>query len=166
VSLIVAARIVASGRNDHGLQKVAIHFVAVQKLIVSRQDSGEIKLLKQKLGSVAFLLGMALLAPSCGAAPSNIERAQGDRQAALAAEGNRVSDNQSAINQRFRNLDEYLAWLERMEAPVDGAWYRQVSPGIYQLQTGGNLRLDDGAPGAPQTTFTREELERKFGFRK
>ena len=50
------------------------------------------------------------------------------------------------IHQRFKNLDEYLAFLERTQAPVDGPWYRQIRPGLYELQTGGNLRLDSREP--------------------
>lgn len=70
------------------------------------------------------------------------------------------------ISQRFRTLDQYLLWLRTTQAPVDGSWYEEVRPGVYQLRTG-NLRVlgpaGDETP-APQT-FTREELERQFGFR-
>ena len=82
--------------------------------------------------------------------------------------GNAVNDSSAPISQRFRNLDDYLAFLERTQAPVDGPWYREVQPGIYELQAGGNLH-DDGAgggAGAAQRTFTRKELEKKFGFAK
>ena len=61
---------------------------------------------------------------------------------------------------RFPTLDAYLAWLEK-RGQLDGAWYRQVRPGIYELQPG-NLRRTDGAQ--PQRTFTRQELEKKFGY--
>lgn len=77
--------------------------------------------------------------------------------------GDRKMDSTKPINQRFATLDEYLAFLERTQAPVDGPWYRQVRPGVYQLQTGGNLKLDDESPSTQ--TFTREELEKKLGFR-
>lgn len=72
-----------------------------------------------------------------------------------------VTNEQVPISRQFRNLDEYLAHLERMEGPVDGPWYKEIRPGVYELQTG-NLRVlgDDGQ----KQTFTREELERKFGF--
>ena len=75
-----------------------------------------------------------------------------------------MNDPSKPISERFASLDEYLAFLERTQAPVDGPWYKEVSPGRYKLQTGGNLKLDDGDPAAQ--TFTREELERKFGFRR
>jgi hypothetical protein len=65
------------------------------------------------------------------------------------------------INQRFRSLDEYLAFLEKTQGPVDGPWYRQVRPGVYELQTG-NLR--PLGHEAPKRVFTRDELEKKFGF--
>jgi hypothetical protein len=92
-----------------------------------------------------------------------MQGAEGDRQAAIAAKGNRVSDNDVPINQRFRSLDEYLAYLQQYEGPIDRAWYKEISPGVYELQTGNYRPLvgDD-----EQRVFTREELERKFGFRK
>lgn len=84
-----------------------------------------------------------------------------DKQSVSKKPVNAVTNEQTPINQRFRSLDDYLAWLEQNQGPVDGSWYKQVSPGIYELQTG-NLRLDD--PSSEKQTFTREELARKFGF--
>jgi hypothetical protein len=78
--------------------------------------------------------------------------------------GNSVSDTNVPINKRFRSLDDYLAYLERTQAPVDGPWYKEVSPGMYQLQTAGNLHLD--VPSREKRTFTRRELEKNFGFSK
>lgn len=75
-----------------------------------------------------------------------------------------VAGNQSTISQRFRNLDEYLLWLEQHEAPLDGGWYKEIRTGVYEWQTGGNLHLD--VPETGKRVFTREELERKFGFKK
>lgn len=63
------------------------------------------------------------------------------------------------LNRRFRSLDEYLAFLER-QSHMDGKWYKEIRPGVYELQTG-NLHLDNDTQ---QRIFTREELERKFGF--
>ena len=71
-----------------------------------------------------------------------------------------MAEKRLPINRRFRDLDAYLAYLEK-QSHIDGAWYRQVRPGVYELQTG-NLRLPDGAPR--RRIFTREELEKKFGF--
>ena len=75
--------------------------------------------------------------------------------------GKNVTNEQTPVSRQFRNLDEYLAHLERTQGPVDGPWYKQVRPGIYELRTG-NLHLD--TPGGEKRTFTREELEREFGF--
>ncbi|WP_374942417.1 hypothetical protein [Sphingomonas sp.] len=60
----------------------------------------------------------------------------------------------------FATLDEYLAWLRDFAAPTGRAWYREVRPGLFRLETG-NLR-----PAAPPRLFTRDELERRFGFRR
>ena len=79
--------------------------------------------------------------------------------------GNSVSDTSLPISEQFRTLDEYLAHLEATQAPVDGPWYKEVSPGMYELQTG-NLRLDGPAGADQKRLFTRQELERKFGFTK
>jgi hypothetical protein len=65
-----------------------------------------------------------------------------------------------APSRRFANLDAYLAYLEK-RSHLDGAWYRQVQPGLYELQAG-NLRRPGGGGG--KRVFTREELEKKFGF--
>jgi hypothetical protein len=78
--------------------------------------------------------------------------------------GKSVTDTNLPINKRFRTLDDYLAYLERTQGPVDGPWYKEVSPGMYQLQTAANLHLD--VPTKEQQKFTREDLERKFGFSK
>ena len=72
-----------------------------------------------------------------------------------------MTNQQVPIDQRFANLDQYLAFLERTQGPVDGPWYKQIRPGIYELQTG-NLRQLGGNP--PAQTFTRQELLEKFGF--
>jgi hypothetical protein len=79
--------------------------------------------------------------------------------------GNTVSQANLPVNKRFRTLDEYLVYLERTQGPVDGPWYKEVSPGVYELQTG-NLHLD--VPGAAdgKRVFTRQQLAEKFGFSK
>jgi hypothetical protein len=76
-----------------------------------------------------------------------------------------VTDANLPINQRFRALDDYLFWLQQHDAPVDRPWYKEIRPGVYELQTG-NFAPLPGTPGAPQRVFTREELEKKFGFTK
>ena len=112
---------------------------------------------------VALTLAGALLTPACGAslrdsAPSDTERKQASNRME-----NSVKDTSLPINQRFRNLDDYLAYLEQTQGPVDGPWYKEVSPGVFELQTG-NLQLD--VPGVEKRRFTRQELEMKFGFSK
>ena len=61
-----------------------------------------------------------------------------------------------ARGQTFRTLDEYLAFL-RNQGFIDKPWYREIRPGIYELQT-------SRTPAPERRTFTREELEKKFGF--
>ena len=74
-----------------------------------------------------------------------------------------MTSQDQPIHQRFASLDAYLLDLERTQGPIDRPWYKEVSPGVYHLQTG-NLRLD--TPGEDKRIFTRRELELKFGFSK
>jgi hypothetical protein len=62
----------------------------------------------------------------------------------------------------FRSLDEYLAHRERLGA-CDVPYYEEIGPGLYRLE-GYHLPPPQEAPGR-RPTFTREELEREFGFR-
>lgn len=62
--------------------------------------------------------------------------------------------------ERFPDLDAYLAFLEK-RSHVGGAWYREVAPDRFALQTPG---LRTGQEAARQRVFTRKELEKKFGF--
>lgn len=77
--------------------------------------------------------------------------------------GNVVKDSSLPISERFRTLDEYLDYLEMTQGPVDGPWYKKIGPDLYELQTG-NLKLDVPAGADEKRVFTRQELERKFGF--
>jgi hypothetical protein len=79
---------------------------------------------------------------------------------------NSASDASLPVNKRFRTLDQYLAYRAQTQGPVDGPWYKEVSPGMYQLQTGGNLHLDAPGGAEEKRLFTRQELEQKFGFSK
>ena len=119
-----------------------------------------------KIASLAPLA--MLLLGACEASQKNVGEAKAGQQSATTTDrlatsnaGNDVTNEQVPINQRFRSLDDYLAHLERTQGPVDGPWYKEVRPGIYELQTG-NLHLD--GPGGEKRSFTREELKRKFGF--
>ena len=122
----------------------------------------------QLLGSTTLVVFSAFCAAACGAStidtgrPSNDSQSTANAPAAAHAAGGNVTDPSAPISERFATLDDYLAFLERTQAPVDGPWYREVKPGIYELQTGGNLHLD--GPNPSSQTFTREELKRKFGF--
>ena len=102
-------------------------------------------------------LASALVFAQADAAPP--ERVAPQRSASSAC-GTAVTETGLPINRRFASLDAYLACLQE-RSHLDGAWYREVRPGLYELQTG-NLRLTDG--DRPRRTFTREDLEKKFGF--
>lgn len=114
----------------------------------------------------AFIALSSVGTTACGAPLTKVEATESERSAA-ANRGEKVLDEAAPINQRFRDLDEYLAHLERTQAPIDKPWYREIRPGVFQLVTG-NLRVlpTDGEEEKEQRVFTREELERKFGFTK
>jgi hypothetical protein len=114
--------------------------------------------MNQGLRLAAVLLSAASSTPVFAAPLTADPTADGQNPAATA--GRAVTDNRIAISQRFPSLDAYLAYLEK-RSHMDGAWYRQIRPGVYELQTG-NLRLPNG--GQAKRVFTRQELEEKFGF--
>jgi hypothetical protein len=106
---------------------------------------------------MVLFLGAAVATSACGAPPSNVQSV--DRKTAALAMGKNVTDEQRPINQRFRTLDDYLAYLE-LQSHNDGKWYKEVRPGVYEVQTGNLHLLTD----AQQRIFTRQELEKQFGF--
>ena len=116
--------------------------------MVSAHGSFDVKL---ELGMAALLLPMAALA-----APPKLAEPLPE------SSGKTVVEDPRPISRQFADLDAYLAYLRRQSA-IDRAWYREIRPGVYELQTGGNLRLDGG--GTTKRVFTRDELERKFGFK-
>lgn len=83
-----------------------------------------------------------------------------DARAPRSAGGPGVSGLPHAGGRTFRTLDAYLAYLKDYAGPTDRPWYREIRPGVFELQRG-NLR-----DGAPRRVYTREELERRFGFRR
>ena len=66
------------------------------------------------------------------------------------------SDLPFAQGRSFASLEEYLAFRERRGA-YDVPWYREISPGVYELVT-------RRRPGSAPQTFTREQLRVQFGF--
>src|SRR6478672_4383891 len=113
----------------------------VQNAVPDRDDR-EIRPVNQYLGRMALAGAMTALVSACGAAQSNVANSEQVAQSAAATQGTGVTDQQLPINQRFSNLDEYLAWLEKTAAPVDRPSYKEIRPGVYELQTAGNLHLD------------------------
>jgi hypothetical protein len=67
-----------------------------------------------------------------------------------------VSGLPFAQGQSFATLDEYLAFLRKRSA-YDVPYWEEVSPGVY--------RAVAGRAGPQAQTYTRAELERRFGFR-
>jgi hypothetical protein len=110
------------------------------------------------------MISALVLLTACGAPARQASAPEANRTTNVADAGEKMAPQNQPISQRFRSLDQYLAHLELTQAPVDGPWYREVKPGIYELQTG-NLRVLEGT-SEPKRIFTREELEREFGFRK
>lgn len=105
-----------------------------------------------------FAATVAMMLSACEAPPGRAAGAEPELRAPASHAGNSTM----AINKRFRTLEDYLAHLELTQKPVDGPWYREVRPGVYELQTG-NLRVLDPAD-EPKRIFTRKELERELGF--
>jgi hypothetical protein len=118
--------------------------------------------LKVEFASAAFALLCGIFASSCEAMPSKREREPRDLQVAVKTMENdgEEQDQKMTANRQFRTLDEYLAHL-RKQSHMDGKWYREIRPGVYEVQTG-NLHLDNDTQ---QRIFTRDELKKMFGFR-
>lgn len=62
-----------------------------------------------------------------------------------------------ANGRTFGTLDEYLAFRRELGA-VDKPFYREISPGLYELDTGRALSRK------PSERYTREQLLAMFGF--
>jgi hypothetical protein len=112
------------------------------------------------LAIASLILSAVLLTPACAAPLKDDPPGAAGALGTSAGKEKAVTENRSRISQRFADLDAYLAYLEK-RSHLDGSWYREIRPGVYELQTG-NLRLPDG--GDRKRIFTREELEKKFGF--
>ena len=115
--------------------------------------------------AIRTLLGVLVLLASSPAC-SEPSRAKLDRAAAEPlgeekfvvdqSQGGAVSDLPFSQGRSFTSLDEYLAFLRKRGA-YDVPWYREIRPGVYEL-------VSRRGPGAQPQIFTRDELEKKFGF--
>lgn len=112
------------------------------------------------LRRTALIAALGVAAAADAAPLRELEPADKSHNPHAERTGTPVTNAHVPISQRFRTLDDYLAYLEKTSA-LDNAWYRQIKPGLYRLETT-NLR----GPYKGQRVFTREELEKKFGFRR
>ena len=132
-------------------------------IFVGCRESGERGLFQ--LFAIAALAGALTTLGACGTARTDHVSDNALNQGTAMESNSAGQPADGPINQRFRSLDDYLAWLRQTQEPVDGSWYEEIRPGIYQLRTG-NLRVlgPSGDETPPGETFTRGELEKKFGF--
>ena len=132
-------------------------------ICVACRKSGETSLFQPL--ALAALVGAVTALGACGTAPTEHVGDNTLNQGTAMESDTTGPAGDAPINQRFRSLEDYLAWLRQTQEPVDGPWYEEIRPGIYQLRTG-NLRvLGPSGDETPQgQTFTRAELEKKFGF--
>ena len=84
------------------------------------------------------------------------ERQMDQAPSEAAPEGAPVAGLPFSQGQSFATLDDYLAFLRKRSA-YDVPYWQEVSPGVY--------RAVAGRAGPQAQTYTREELERRFGFR-
>ena len=115
--------------------------------------------------SANVLVALPALISACSAPQSTVEGTDAATPTATAKPENSMASNDAPVNQRFPTLEAYLDWLRLTQGPVDGSWYEEIRPGVYQLRTG-NLRIltPEGEATPAAQTFTRDELARKYGF--
>lgn len=122
----------------------------------------------QSLG-VAAIIGLLASASACGTPRNEVVQDEAASQGTAMSSSNDMPapPGGEPVNKRFASLDDYLAWLRQTQAPVDGPWYEEIRPGVYQLHTG-NLRIlgPEGDQTPRGQTFSREQLMKKFGFSK
>ena len=113
----------------------------------------------------AALVGLVTAVGACGTPRTEQVSNATLNQGTVMKSDNSGQPADAPVNQRFKSLDDYLAWLRQTQEPVDGSWYEEIRPGVFQLRTG-NLRIlgPGGDETPPGQTFTRAELEKKFGF--
>jgi hypothetical protein len=119
--------------------------------------------------SIAAIIGLMAATCACGTAGNQVTQNETVSQGTVMSISNDMPAPPGGVpvNKRFATLDDYLAWLRQTQAPVDGPWYEEIRPGVYQLRTG-NLRIlgPEGDETPRDQTFTREQLLKKFGFSK
>lgn len=133
-------------------------FCQVSSKTVSPRDKVEIRDLDQTLRFAILALAATGLTAACAAPPGSEREPADTGRDGAAGRSAAVSDPAAPINERFASLDEYLAYRES-RAAVDDAWYREIRPGVYVLESG-----NYHGPTDEQRTFTRAELMRKYGF--
>lgn len=149
------------GEKTMVYKKLQIILCDPSKNVLQRDLIGDLAL-NQRLRSRVLAGVTAMVTAACGAQPQQVQAAQPENITATTSAGTTVNNQQASISQKYRNLDEYLAYLRRTQAPIDRPWYREIRSGVYELQTG-NFRPLGGE--GPKRTFTREELLKKFGFK-
>ena len=80
---------------------------------------------KTSIGSVIC----CVVAQSACAAPVGTNDKSDTRNVPIAAEGSKMSEVANlpyARGHSFRTLDEYLAYLEQYNGPVDMPWWREI----------------------------------------
>jgi len=111
---------------------------------------------------IAALTGpiIAVAAAACMQPSSALAGDRGRGQKAVVDDDRSPEAKRAALpfaqGRTFATLDAYLAFLERRGA-MDIPWYRETSPGIYEL-------VGRRMPGAPPKIFTRKQLMERFGF--
>ena len=107
-----------------------------------------------------FCAGLCGLAQFSCAPPASIEQADTKEPKQVMesqTESGGVANLPYARGKTFGSLDEYLAYLEQYNGPLDMPWWREIAPGTYRQQ----IRMADGPE--PETA-TRAELAARFGF--
>ena len=118
--------------------------------------SNEIRKMAYKM---IFIL---LAAPLMACAPPQKADVPQAAAAPLAEQGSPAGATQAmpdrpySRGRSFADLDEYLAYLEQANGPIDLPWWREIRPGVFQKM----VRMT----GAEPETATRDELNRRFGF--
>lgn len=91
--------------------------------------------------------------------PAKADCSRKDRKMTVpSANRNGIADLPYAFGKQFETLDAYLDHLECYAGPVDLPWWKQVAPGTYRLMTSGTVGKTEIA--------TREQLQKRFGFRR